>query len=158
MLVLRDFIWSSLSGLVRFLTADEKQQRVSGGYDPETKQQSSRWKSTNSPRAKSRECSSFSLTSMGLFSKEFILVGQTINSAYCCDVIHRMHENVRRFRSEVWWQKNWLLHHDNAPTYVMILLVVSFLLAFLPRTYTRCSSPPFGLHAPIISSSSIWSF
>jgi hypothetical protein len=24
-----------------------------------------------------------------------------------------MHENVQRLRPEFWWQKNWLLHHDN---------------------------------------------
>jgi hypothetical protein len=73
------FIWSRVSGLMRFLTADQTQQRekvceelrqiasddaislsrvITGdeswiyGYDPETKQQSSQWKSPNSPRAK----------------------------------------------------------------------------------------------------------
>jgi hypothetical protein len=43
--------------------------------------------------------------------KEFVLAGQTVNSAYCCDVLRRMLENVRRLRPELWREKNWLLHH-----------------------------------------------
>jgi hypothetical protein len=27
------------------------------------------------------------------------------------------HEHVRRLRPELWRQKNWLLHHDNAPSH-----------------------------------------
>jgi hypothetical protein len=78
------FIWSPVSGLVRFLTADQKQLRV-GIYEglrhiasdnaaflssvitgdeswiysnePETKQQSSQWKGPNIPRPKKCETS-----------------------------------------------------------------------------------------------------
>jgi hypothetical protein len=32
----------------------------------------------------------------------------------------RLRENVRRLRSELWRQKNWLLHHDNAPRHTSI--------------------------------------
>jgi hypothetical protein len=46
--------------------------------------------------------------------KEFVLAGQTVNSAYYCDVLRRLRENVRTLRPELWQQKNWLLHHDNA--------------------------------------------
>jgi hypothetical protein len=88
----------------KILTADQKQQRVNickelcqiasddaaflsrvitddeswiYGYDPETKQQSSQWKSPNSLRpkkarqvkSKARACSSVSLTLRGLFTK-----------------------------------------------------------------------------------------
>jgi hypothetical protein len=76
---LRPFIWSCVSGLMRFLTADQKQQCVNiceelrqiaskdatflsrvitddesrfYSYDPEIKQQSSQLKSPNSPRPK----------------------------------------------------------------------------------------------------------
>jgi hypothetical protein len=49
--------------------------------------------------------------------KEFVQVGQTVNSAYYCDVLQRLRENVRRFRPELWRQNNWLLQHDNAPSH-----------------------------------------
>jgi hypothetical protein len=71
---LRPLIWSPVSGLMRFLTADQKQQCVNvweelcqiASYnaaflsrvitiDPETKQQSSQWKSRNSPKPKKRQ-------------------------------------------------------------------------------------------------------
>jgi hypothetical protein len=47
-------------------------------------------------RAKSRACPSFSLESTGLFTK-----CQTVNSAYYCDVLRRLRENVRRLRPEI---------------------------------------------------------
>jgi hypothetical protein len=81
---------------MRFVTADQKQQRINVceelrqiasddatflsmvitgdkswiyGYDPEAKQQSFQCKSPNSLTAKPRACSSFSLTSRELFTK-----------------------------------------------------------------------------------------
>jgi hypothetical protein len=78
---LRPFIWSLVSGLMQFLTADQNSSSMSisarsfiiasdnatflcrvitgdeswiYGYDPETKQQSSQWENPNSPREKSR--------------------------------------------------------------------------------------------------------
>jgi hypothetical protein len=30
--------------------------------------------------------------------------------------LRRLHENMRRLRCELWRQRNWLLHHDNALT------------------------------------------
>jgi hypothetical protein len=49
--------------------------------------------------------------------KEFVLAGQSVNSAYYCDVIQLPCENVRRLRLELWCEKKWLLHHDNAPSH-----------------------------------------
>jgi hypothetical protein len=49
----------------------------------------------------------------GAAHKEFVLAGQTVKSAYYCDVLRRLRENERRLRPELWPQKNWLLHHDN---------------------------------------------
>jgi hypothetical protein len=40
---------------------------------------------------------------------EFILANQTVNSTYYC-----VHENVQILHPELWGQKNWLVHHDNA--------------------------------------------
>jgi hypothetical protein len=50
----------------------------------------------------------------GAVHKEFVLAGQTVKSAYYCDVLRRLRENMRRLRPELWPQKNWSLHHDNA--------------------------------------------
>jgi hypothetical protein len=46
----------------------------------------------------------------GTVHKEFVLAGQTVNSAYYCDVLLWLHENV-------WRQMNWLLHHNNTPSH-----------------------------------------
>jgi hypothetical protein len=53
----------------------------------------------------------------GINHKEFVLAGQTVNSPYCYDVLRRLHESVRRLRPELWRQRNWLLHHDNAQSH-----------------------------------------
>jgi hypothetical protein len=37
--------------------------------------------------------------------KEFVLSGQIVNSAYYCDVLRRLRENLPRFRPERWRQK-----------------------------------------------------
>jgi hypothetical protein len=38
----------------------------------------------------------------GTAYKEFILTGQTVNSAYCCDILWYLRENVRRLLLELW--------------------------------------------------------
>jgi histone-lysine N-methyltransferase SETMAR len=50
----------------------------------------------------------------GITHKEFVVAGQTVNSAYYLNVLQRLCANVQRLRPELWQQKNWLLHHDNA--------------------------------------------
>jgi hypothetical protein len=50
------------------------------------------------------------------------------------------------------------VHNDYSRTYVLVVIVVSYPLAFPPITYTRSLSPQFVLHAAPISSSLIWSF
>jgi hypothetical protein len=39
-----------------------------------------------------------------------------------CGVLQRMRKNVRKLRLELWRQKNWLLHHDNAPPHTSFLI------------------------------------
>jgi hypothetical protein len=46
-----------------------------------------------------------------------ILAGRTVNSAYYCDVLYRLPENVRRLQPELWQQKNWLSHRRNTPSH-----------------------------------------
>jgi hypothetical protein len=38
----------------------------------------------------------------GIVHKEFVLAGQTVNSAYYCNVLWRMRENVQRLQTELW--------------------------------------------------------
>jgi len=113
----------------RILTADQKQQRVNicselcqlasddetflsrvstgdeswvYGYDPETKQQSSQWKSPTSPRPKKARHVNSNIKSMiitffdvkGTVHKEFVPMGQTVNSGFYCNVLQRLRENV----------------------------------------------------------------
>jgi len=138
----------------RILTADQKQQRVvctelrqlasddemflsrviTGdeswvcGYDPETKRQSSQWKSP-SPRPKKARQMKSNLKSMiitffdikGIVHKEFVPTGQTVNSGFYCEVLQRLCEKVRRHCSQLWREQTWLLHHDNAPSHTSVL-------------------------------------
>jgi hypothetical protein len=85
-------------------------------------------------RAKSRACSSFILTSRGLFTKNSSWQTKTVNSEYHCDVLQSLPENVWRLHPKLWRQKNWLLHHNNATSHTSF-----FIGDFLPKT-TRLSS------------------
>jgi len=140
----------------RILTADQKQQRVNVctvlrqlasndenflsrvitgddsrvyGYDPETKQQSSQWKSLTSPRPKKVRQVKSNVKSMiitffdvkGIVHKEFVPTGQTVNFGFYCDVLRRLRVNVRRRRPKLWREQTWLLHQDNAPPHTSVL-------------------------------------
>jgi hypothetical protein len=52
--------------------------------------------------------------------KEFAVSVQAVNSTYYCDILRQLRENVWRLCPKLWWQRNWLLHHDNT------LLHISF--------------------------------
>jgi hypothetical protein len=56
----------------------------------------------------------------GIVHKEVVPAVQRVNSVYYCDVLRLLRENVRRLRPELWRQKNWLLHHDNAPSHTSV--------------------------------------
>jgi hypothetical protein len=76
---------------------------------------------------------------------EFILAGQTLNSAYYCDILRQLHENVQKLHPKLWQQKKWLLHHDKAPTHT----------SFFTRevlTKNNMTAPP---HPPYYSASPI---
>jgi hypothetical protein len=53
----------------------------------------------------------------GIVPKEFVLAGQSVSTAYCCDLSQQLCEKVRRLRPELLRHENWLLHHDNAPSH-----------------------------------------
>jgi hypothetical protein len=62
--------------------------------------------------------------------------GQTVNSGFCCDVFRQLRENLRRRRPELWREKTWLLHHDNAPSHTSVLtqqLQARYKMAVIPH-------------------------
>jgi hypothetical protein len=73
----------------RLFTGDE---RWIYSYDPETKQRSSQWKMRS--KVKSMLIIFFGIK--GIVHKKFIFAGQTLNSAYYCDVLWRLHKKVQR--------------------------------------------------------------
>jgi hypothetical protein len=84
----------------RIITGDESWIY---GYDPETKQQSSQWKLTQSQRAKKgksrvqqRACLLFFLDVKGVVHRKFVPLNTTINSDFYCDIFRRLKENVWR--------------------------------------------------------------
>jgi hypothetical protein len=67
-------------------------------------------------KAKVKSMLNFLFDIKGIVYRELTdLAGQAVSSAYCCGDLRRLHENVRRLRPELWRQKIWLLHHENAP-------------------------------------------
>lgn len=108
--------------LSRIITGDESWMY---GYDPETKQQSSQWKSPESPRPKKCGQVKSNVKSMlivffdmkELVHTEYVPQGQTVNSTFYCNVLRRLRGDIRRKRPELWRDKSFLLHHDNAPSH-----------------------------------------
>ena len=100
------------------------------GYDPETKQQSSQWKTPSSPQLK-KVCKVRSniktmliifLDIRGIVHKEFVPPGQTVNGKFYCEVLRQLRENVKQKRPEMWKNGNWLLHHGNAAAHTSLVV------------------------------------
>jgi hypothetical protein len=112
----------TLTSISRIITGDESWIY---GYDPETKQQSSKWKSPKSPRpgrsrVQQRAWSLFFFSMWrGLFTVNSLLPTLRLNLNFTA-VLRRLREDVRRKRVELWRNYNWLLHHDNAPAHTSL--------------------------------------
>ena len=108
--------------LLNVKTGDES---IVYAYDPETKLQSSQWKSPVSQRPKKARMQKRKLKTMliyffdqeGIVHREFVPPGMTVNADFYCDVLRRLRENVRRKRSQKWQNKNLIFHHDNGPAH-----------------------------------------
>jgi hypothetical protein len=75
------------------------------GRDPETKQQSSQWKSPGSPKPKARQSRSATKSMLivffdirGMLHLEFAPEGRTVNAEFYCSVLRRLMEDIQRKR------------------------------------------------------------
>jgi len=114
---------------------------------PESKQQSSQWKSPGSPRPKKARQSRSAIKSIlivffeirGIVHNEFVPEGQTVNAQFYCSVLRRLRNDIRRKRPELWRAGKWLLHDDNAPSH-RALATREFLTH---NNVTTFSHPPY---------------
>jgi hypothetical protein len=95
------------------------------GYDLETKQMSSQWKTASSPRPKKvRQVKSNVMTMLivflnidGLVHHDYVPRGQVVNKEFYKTVLQRLCDAARRHCPEKGHSGNWILHHDNAPVH-----------------------------------------
>ncbi|UYV73654.1 hypothetical protein LAZ67_11000230 [Cordylochernes scorpioides] len=122
-----DSVRDDLNLLQRVITGDEAWVY---GYDVETKAQSSQWKLPHEPRPKKarqvRSNVKVLLTVLfdcrGVVHHEFLPQGRTVNKEYYLQVMRNLREAIRQKRPDLWKNKNWLLHHDNAPAHTSLLV------------------------------------
>ena len=55
--------------------------------------------------------------------------GQTVNQHYYLEVLAQLREKIRKKRPELWKEKSWVLHQDNAPAHTA-LSVKTFLAKY----------------------------
>jgi len=145
-LELRNSAASDSSCLRNVITGDETWVY---GYDPETRVQSSQWKSPSSPRAKKARQSRTNIKGMtivffdldGIVRAEFVPRNTTVNSEYNKGLLERLRNDVPRKRPEE-WANGFIHHHDNAPCHTS-LLVRQFLSN---KNITLCPYPPYSPH------------
>ncbi|UYV78738.1 hypothetical protein LAZ67_16002611 [Cordylochernes scorpioides] len=113
--------------LQRVITGDEAWVY---GYDVEAKAQSSQWNLPHEPRPKKahqvRSNVKVLLTVFfdcrGVVHHEFLPQSITVNKEYYLQVMRNLREAIRQKRPDLWKNKNWLLHHDNAPAHTSLLV------------------------------------
>ena len=78
----------------------------------------------------------------GIVHKEFVPPSQTVNGNFYCEVLRWMRENVRQKRPEMWKNRDWLLHHDNAPAHTSLLVREFLTWPLFPTLPTHLTWPP----------------
>jgi len=63
----------------------------------------------------------------GIVHHEFVPCGQMVNKQLCLEVLVRLRVAVCRKRPELWENQTWMLHDNNVPTHVS-LLICSYLI------------------------------
>ncbi|UYV85018.1 hypothetical protein LAZ67_X004290 [Cordylochernes scorpioides] len=58
----------------------------------------------------------------GVVHHEFLPQGRKVNKEYYLQVMRNLREAIRQKRPDLWKNKNWLLHHDNAPAHTSLLV------------------------------------
>lgn len=99
-------------------------------FDMETEQQSSEWRLPNEPKPKKPRQSKSKIKTLltvffdirGIVHYEFLPAGQTVNKEYYLAVMKRLRDAIRRKRPDLWANKSWILHHDNAPAHTSMLV------------------------------------
>ena len=107
--------------------------------------QSLQWKHPESPRPKKARqvCSNVKVMlicffdCLGIMHHEYALEGQTINKEYYLEVLHCLRDALRRKRPDMWTEKNWQLHHDNASAHS-----IHVIKAFLAKNNTALVRQP----------------
>lgn len=152
---LKDRLQADPDFIAKIVTGDESWVY---GYDPETKMQSSQWKTPNSPRPKKARQSKSQIKTMlivffdseGIVRSEFVPRGTTVNSEFYKGLLQRLRNDIRRKRPEK-WANGFLLHHDNAPCHTS-LLVREFLAK---KNLPVCPHPPY---SPDLAPCDFWLF
>lgn len=130
--------------LKRVITGDESWVY---GYDVETKTQSSQWKTKSEPRPKKARQVRSNVKVLitvffdwkGVVHYEFLPRGRTVNKEYYVEVLRHLREAIRKKRPELWANKTFILHHDNAPAHASRLVS-----QFLTNTNTSLlTQPPY---------------
>ena len=132
--------------LKRVITGDESWIHSD---DPETKAQSSQWKSPTSPRPKKALMSRSATKAMivtffdseGLVHKQWIPQGQKVTKDVYLDVLRALRRSIMVKRPERWRKQDFILHHYNAPAHTTIKVT-----EFLAKHSTPVAPhPPYSL-------------
>ncbi|UYV81087.1 TALDO1 [Cordylochernes scorpioides] len=114
-------------------------------YDPESKRQSCAWYTKSSPRPKKARMNKLRIKTIiivffdirGIVHCEFVLLGQTVNSAFYLEVLRRMKRRIARVRTDI--KDTVKLHHDNATSHTAFIIT-----NFLARSNTSViPHPPY---------------
>jgi len=75
----------------------------------------------------------------GIVHHEFAPEGKTVNAAFYVEGLKRLRDRVHHVRPELWEERRWILHQDNAPAH-SALIVHEFLAR---NSITVLEHPPY---------------